>query len=468
MHSESRARWPYFPVFLKLEGERVLLVGGGVVAARKLELLRRAGARVDLVARELSADVKAAVDFGAARFMARNFEPAQLQGCRLAIAATDDTTLNRAVAAAATQLNIPVNVVDDAALSSYVMPAVVDRAPLLVAVGRGGASPVLARRVREKIEALLPAALGGVAAFMQRQRSAIKQRVVAAQRRGLWERFLDSPAVGRLLTHDEAAAEKILDEIAAGRAPRGEVYLVGAGPGDPDLLTLRALRLMQQCDVVLYDRLISPGILDLVRRDAERMFVGKEARRHVVPQDQINAELVRLAQAGKRVLRLKGGDPFIFGRGGEEIDTLAAAGIAFEVVPGITAASGCAAYAGIPLTHRDYAQSCVFVTGHARAGGELELHWDQLARRGQTVVIYMGLQTLPQLCARLIEHGLPADWPAALVEEGTSAAQRVVTATLGDLPSRAIAEQVTGASLVIVGEVVKLHEKLAWFGSRKN
>jgi uroporphyrin-III C-methyltransferase/precorrin-2 dehydrogenase/sirohydrochlorin ferrochelatase len=241
------------------------------------------------------------------------------------------------------------------------------------------------------------------------------------------------------------------------------VYLVGAGPGDPDLLTFRALRLMQQCDVVLYDRLVSAGVMDLVRRDAERIFVGKARNQHAVPQDEINAELVRHAQAGKRVLRLKGGDPFIFGRGGEEIETLMAHGVAFQVVPGVTAASGCAAYAGIPLTHRDYAQSCIFVTGHARKDGKLELHWDQLARRGQTVVFYMGLQTLPQICAALVEHGLPLTWPAAVVVDGTSLSQQVITGTLGDLPTKVASADISRPSLLMVGEVVRLREKLDWF-----
>ncbi|MGH8481296.1 MAG: siroheme synthase CysG, partial [Nevskiaceae bacterium] len=288
-------------------------------------------------------------------------------------------------------------------------------------------------------------------------------------RRAATEQFLDGVGAQRLLAGDAASAERTLDQLLAGRAPQGEVYLVGAGPGDPDLLTFRALRLMQQADVVLHDRLVAPKILDLVRRDAERIFVGKGPKQHELSQQDINALLVKLAREGKRVLRLKGGDPFIFGRGGEEIDTLAAQGIAFQVVPGITAANGCAAYAGIPLTHRDYAQSVTFVTGHARQDGALSLDWPSLARRGQTVVFYMGRGSLPDLCAQLVRHGLPADWPAALVEEGTSRRQRVVAGTLGTLPAEVARAGVSGASLVIVGEVVKLRERLRWFegeGSR--
>ena len=303
---------------------------------------------------------------------------------------------------------------------------------------------------------------------MERNRKRIQQRLGKDERRKVWEAFLDGPGPERLLADDEAGAAIELESLMRGEVPRGEVYLVGAGPGDPDLLSFRALRLMQQCDVVLYDRLIPQGILDLVRRDAQRLFVGKARNQHAVPQEEINQELVRLAQQGKRVLRLKGGDPFIFGRGGEEIETIAAAGIPFQVVPGVTAASGCAAYAGIPLTHRDYAQSVIFVTGHARADGVLNLHWDQLARKGQTVVIYMGLNTLPQLCQQLMAHGLPPDWPAAFIEEGTSARQRVVAATLADLPVQAAAAAPKGATLVIVGEVVKLREKLRWFRASQN
>ncbi|SFF40519.1 uroporphyrin-III C-methyltransferase / precorrin-2 dehydrogenase / sirohydrochlorin ferrochelatase [Fontimonas thermophila] len=460
----SPTPWPYYPVFMRLRGERVLLVGGGEVAVRKLRLLLRAGARPALVAAQLHDEVRQLCAEGAVHHIGEHFTPLQLAGARLVIAATSDAELNQRVAAAAQQAGVPVNVVDDAALSSFVTPSVVDRAPLLVAISTGGAAPVLARRLRERIEAWLPTGYGRLAAFMHRWRETVYTRLDGAARRALWERFLDSRAVERVLSGDEATAERDLQQMIEGRHPGGEVYLVGAGPGDPDLLTFKALRLMQQCDVVLYDRLISPQVLDLVRRDAQRIFVGKARSRHSLPQEEINAELVRLAKAGLRVLRLKGGDPFIFGRGGEEIDTLMAHGIPFQVVPGITAASGCAAYAGIPLTHRDYAQTCIFITGHARKDGQLNLPWDQLARRGQTVVVYMGLSTLPQIAARLIEHGLPSDWPAAMIEQGTSPEQRVVVGTLGTLPQAVAATGFSAASLLIVGEVVRLRERLAWYG----
>lgn len=454
----------HFPIFLRLQDQRVLIVGGGEVAARKLRLLRAAGAQVEIVARTLNEEIAELHASGAVRHVGDLFEPAQLQGCRLAVAATDDAALNNEVSRAAQTLGIPVNVVDDPAASTYITPSIVQRDPVTIAISTDGAAPVLARRLRERLEALLPSAYGRLGAFMGRQRAQVKALPVEARRK-LWEDFLDGPGPERLFIGDEAAAAIELESLLQGKPPRGEVYLVGAGPGAPDLLTFRALRLMQQADVVLYDRLVSPAILELVRRDAERLFVGKRRNQHTVPQDEINAELVRLAQSGKRVLRLKGGDPFIFGRGGEEIEQLAAAGIPFQVVPGVTAASGCSAYAGIPLTHRDYAQACIFVTGHARADGTLKLHWDQLAKAGQTVVIYMGLATLPELCRQFVAHGLPADWPAAVVEHGTSAQQRVIAATLGDLPARVAEAAFSGPTLVIVGEVVKLRERLRWFGA---
>ena len=449
----------YFPIFLKLKNARVYVVGGGEVALRKIRLLTSAGAQVEISAAEVLPDI---LKLPGVTHVGFRFEPWRIQGCRLVIAATDDAALNRAVASAADSANIPVNVVDDPAPSSFITPSIVDRDPVLVAISTGGAAPVLARRLREKLESLIPETTGRLARFMQVQRERIKA-LPQGLRRKVWEKFLDGAGAEAAMRGDEEAAASEVLNLIAGRAPQGEVYLVGAGPGDPDLLTFRALRLMQQADVVLHDRLVSAQILERVRRDAERIFVGKGPKQHEYSQEEINALLVKLAQEGKRVLRLKGGDPFIFGRGGEEIETLAQHGVAFQVVPGITAANGCAAYAGIPLTHRDYAQSCVFVTGHAQKDGTLGLNWDQLARRGQTVVIYMGLGSLPQLCAQLMQHGLPANWPAALIEEGTSPQQRVVTGTLGDLPAKVVQASVRGASLVIVGEVVKLRERLNWY-----
>jgi uroporphyrin-III C-methyltransferase/precorrin-2 dehydrogenase/sirohydrochlorin ferrochelatase len=453
----------YFPVFLNLNGRAVLIVGAGEVALRKIRLLLPTGAQILVVGRELHPEIQSLAATNHLKYISQDFDIEQILSCTLVIAATDDHALNQRVAAAAQARNIPVNVVDDAQLSSFITPAIINRAPLQIAISTGGAGPVLARRLRERLETMLPANYGRIAAFMGRMRPRVKDAQTKDARRGVWEQFVDGTGAERMLQGDEAGAERELERILGGEARSGEVYLVGAGPGDPDLLTFRALRLMQQCDVVLYDRLVSPAIMELVRRDAERLFVGKKRNQHTVPQDEINLELVRLAQAGKRVLRLKGGDPFIFGRGGEEIEKLAEHGIPFQVVPGVTAAAGCAAYAGIPLTHRDYAQACVFVTGHARADGKLSLNWRMLARKGQTVVIYMGLHTLPNLCQQLMAYGLPADWPAALIEEGTTPQQRVIAATLGDLPQKVSAANVTGASLVIVGEVVKLREQLQWF-----
>lgn len=452
------ADWPHFPLFLRLQDETVLVVGGGEVALRKARLLRKAGARLRVVAREVHPELLADPQ---AQWVASSFDPAQLEGVRLVVAATDDAELNAEVATAAERRGIWVNVVDDPQLSRVITPSIIDRAPILIAIGSSGTAPVLARRLREQIESWVPAGLGRLAEFMGARRERVKLALAPARRRDLWERFLDGPGAEAVLRQDEARADQEWRQLLeAPETPRGTVYLVGAGPGDPDLLTFKALRLMQACDVVLYDRLIPPAILDLVRRDAERVFVGKQRDRHTLPQAEINAELLRRAQAGQRVLRLKGGDPFIFGRGGEEIEPLARAGIPFVVVPGITAASGCAASAGIPLTHRDYAQTCLFVTGHARADGVLSLPWDTLARRGQTVVVYMGLATLDTLCRRFIEHGLPGSWPAAVVVKGTQPDQRVIAAPLEALAMRVAEAQVEGAALLIVGEVVQLHTLL--------
>lgn len=454
--------WPYFPLFFRLRAQNVLMVGGGEVALRKARLLLRAGARLRLVAREVHADFAA---LGVARH-AEQFDPSQVEGCALVIAATDNAALNRQIAAAAQACGVPVNVVDDAQASTVITPAIVDRAPLMLAISSAGDAPMLARRVRQQIEQLIDQATGRLARYIGSRRRAQHMDMAVDARRKLWEAFLDGPGATAAMRGDEDAADAELARLQQGGAEQGQVWLVGAGPGDPDLLTLRALRRMQQADVVLYDNLVAPEVLDLVRRDAERIYVGKRRSQHTLPQEDINSLMVRLARDGQRVLRLKGGDPFIFGRGGEEIAELASHGITFEVVPGITAASGCAAYAGIPITHRDHAQAAIFLTGHPRADGTLDLHWDMLARRGQTLCIYMGLNSLAQSCAALRAHGLPDDWPAAVVSRATLPEQQVVTGTLASLPQRVAEAGISGQTLVIVGEVVRLREQLAWFAGQ--
>lgn len=455
----------YLPLFHKLQGGRVLVVGGGEIALRKARLLADAGAALRVVAPEVDGQLAALAREGGGEVLVRGYQASDLEGCRLVIAATDDSALNAQVSAEAQARSLPVNVVDAPALCTVIFPAIVDRSPLVVAVSSGGDAPVLARLIRAKLEAWIPSAYGELAGLAARFRHKVKALYPDVnQRRGFWESVFQGPVAERQLAGQGAEAERLLQAMVDGAPVQqgGEVYLVGAGPGDPDLLTFRALRLMQQADVVLYDRLVAPAIIEMCRRDAERIYVGKRRADHAVPQDKINRLLVDLARQGKRVLRLKGGDPFIFGRGGEEIEELADEGIPFQVVPGITAASGCSAYGGIPLTHRDYAQSVRFVTGHLKDGTS-NLPWDDLVAPSQTLVFYMGLVGLPTICAELIRHGRAASTPAALVQQGTTRNQRVFTGTLADLPELVARHEVHAPTLVIVGEVVQLREKLAWF-----
>lgn len=453
------------PLFHRVRGETCVLIGAGNVARRKLELLLAAGAALKVVAPECNEEFTRLAGEGRLTLVQRRFQAGDLDGAVLAVAATPHALVNRAVFRAARARGIPVNVVDQPELCTVTFPAVVDRDPVCIAIGTGGASPVLARLLRTRLEAELPGRTGELAALAREFRAPVRERIAdATARRGFWEAVLQGQVAELIYSGRPQAArrqlERQLDAASRAQTRVGEVYLVGAGPGDPDLLTFRALRLMQQADVVLYDRLVAAPILALVRRDAERIYVGKRAGMHAVPQQDINARLVEYARAGQRVLRLKGGDPFLFGRGGEEIATLAAQGIPFQVVPGVTAASGCAAYAGIPLTHRDHAQLCVFVTGHLK-DGSVDLPWPQLVALGGTLVVYMGLGALAEICGALIAHGKDPATPAAVVAEGTTLRQQIVTAPLCDLATAA--QGLPGPALIIVGGVVGLHETLSWF-----
>ncbi|WP_338889769.1 siroheme synthase CysG [Aeromonas rivipollensis] len=454
----------YLPIFCRLDNKPVLLVGGGEVAARKARLLLDAGARLTLVSPALDPELATLAADGEIEWLATEFEPAQLAGKWLVVAATDRREVNALVYQSANLARIFANVVDDPKRSSFIMPSIIDRSPLMVAISSGGKAPVLARLLREKLEALLPQHLGAVATFAGSLRDRVKARFASmGERRQFWERLLGADRLGQALARgDHASAHQLADSLFADESQSaGEVVLVGAGPGDPGLLTLHALRQMQQADLVVYDRLVSDEVMALVRRDARRIFVGKQAGNHCVPQEGINQLLLDEAKKGQRVVRLKGGDPFIFGRGGEELETLVGSGVGFQVVPGITAASGCAAYAGIPLTHRDHAQSVRFVTAHGK-GGARDLDWPLLARDRQTLVFYMGLSSCATIREQLLAHGKGGDTPVALIERGTQPSQRVIRGTLDQLPELAIG--VESPALIMVGSVVTLADQLAWFG----
>jgi uroporphyrin-III C-methyltransferase/precorrin-2 dehydrogenase/sirohydrochlorin ferrochelatase len=444
-----------------------LVAGAGRVAARRIQRLLAAGAEITVVAPRAVEPVRALAASGRIRWHQQTIATTGVSGYFLVIAATDDAQANADLARAARAVGIPVQRVDAAADSDFLLPAIVERGALQIAISSDGYAPVLSRRLRAQLETWLPPAYGDLIDLAARFRARVKQALPVAERRHFWRRVFDGPIAEKVFAGrpDEAAAdlEVALAGAGAGRAAdAGEVYLVGAGPGDPDLLTFRALRLMQRADVVLYDSLVAPAIVALAAPEAKRIHVGKRAARPTASQPDINTLMIDYARAGHRVLRLKGGDPFVFGRGGEEIAELAAANVAFQIVPGITAANGCAAYAGIPLTHRDYAQSVIFVTGHARAG-ELKLSWPELARPGQTVVFFMARRNLPVICAALRAHGLAAGTPAALVIEGTTARQRLLVGTLADLPEKVAQQAIAGPALLIVGEVVRLNETLGWF-----
>lgn len=452
----------HLPIFCQLRDRDCLLVGGGDVAERKARLLLDAGARLTVNSRQFTPQFQVWAEAQMLTLAQGDFNPALLDNCWLAIAATDDEVVNQQVSEAAESRRIFCNVVDAPRQASFIMPSIIDRSPLMVAVSSGGTSPVLARLLREKLESLLPLHLGQIARYAGQLRSRVKKQfATVGERRRFWEKLFVNDRLAQSLANDDRQAvadttEQLLNEPLE---HRGEVVLVGAGPGDAGLLTLKGLQQIQQADVVVYDRLVSDDIMNLVRRDADRLFVGKRAGYHCVPQEEINQILLREAQSGKRVVRLKGGDPFIFGRGGEELETLCAAGIPFSVVPGITAASGCSAYSGIPLTHRDFAQGVRLITGHLKTGSDLD--WQNLAAEKQTLVFYMGLNQAAAIREKLIAHGMAADMPAAIVENGTAVNQKVVTGTLDRLDI--LAQQMASPALIIVGRVVALRDKLNWF-----
>lgn len=464
----------FLPLFHNLKCRRVIVIGGGEIALRKVRLVAEADAFITIVAKEYCADLIEMRDTNAKKgihnleLITAPYEQKYIENnpdAVLVIAATNDPELNREVSKHAQQAHMLSNVVDDPGYSTVIFPSIVDRSPIQIAISSGGDAPVLVRLIRTQLESLFPAGMSKLAALAGSFREKVKAKFSnGADRKAFWEEVFGGPIAEQAYSNNLEEAERLLkDKLdTTEEFKTGEVYLIGGGPGDPDLLTFKAIRLMQQADIVLYDRLVSKPVLNLVRRDATRIYVGKTAGDHPITQENINQKMVDYALEGNRVVRLKGGDPFIFGRGGEELETLAEQGIPFQVVPGITAASGCASYAGIPLTHRDHAQSVRFVAGHHRSG-KLELNWQELVQPNQTLVFYMGLNGLEAICEKLQAHGLDTETPIALIEKGTSDRQRVFTGNLDTLPNIVRQAEAKAPTLIIVGTVVSLHQKLDWF-----
>jgi len=457
----------YLPFFLALQEKRAVVVGGGEIAARKARRLLDGGMVVSIVAPDIAATTRQLATQRQCTIVQRKFKDSDIKGATIVVAATDQRLLNQRIAALSKAQGIWVNTADDIEDANLIFPSLLQRSPLQIAICASGAAPSLARLLRRYLEGCIPSGYAQLAELLGRYRAQVKQKYPDLnRRRAFWDtvlrgRIADAVFAGRYRA-GEAGLVALLESPQRSDQPIGEVYLVGAGPGDPDLLTLKALRLMQQADVVVYDRLVSDSIHQLLRPDIEKIYAGKQPAQHAMPQEAINRLLVDLAKQGKKVLRLKGGDPFIFGRGGEEIATLLEEGIAFQIVPGITAALGCAAYSGIPLTHRDYAHSCIFVTGH-RKNRDANLDWELLAKPNQTLVFYMGLLGLEAICAELIAHTMPADTPVALIMHGTLADQKVIVGELSDIVARVQKAAIKPPTLVIVGQVVKLYNKLQWY-----
>ncbi len=458
----------YLPLHHNFTGRCCLVIGGGAVAGKRARRVMEAGGRVDLIAIDAGDELKDRVLAGGGAVALRAFAPGDVGGgYALVVAATDDHAVNRRVAAEARRKGVAVNVANDASLCDVVFPLTIDRDPVTITVASGAASPTLTRLLGNRINSLVPGGYGELARLVGRFRRRAQEKIPDTGRRiRFWENILQGVVAESVFSGKTAEAENLLAQaLESPQAVQeaGEVYLIGAGPGDPDLLTLRAFRLLQQADVVLYDRLVAPQILEGLNADTERVYVGKQRAGHSVAQRDINQMLIDYARRGRRVARLKGGDPFIFGRGGEEIARLAGAGIPFQVIPGITAASGCACYAGIPLTHRDHAQSVRFVTGQLR-DGSVNLDWKSLVAPGQTLVFYMSLVGLPIICENLLKFGLDAKLPVALIEKGTTLQQKVYVSTLGEMQSVLERNEVHAPTIFIAGSVVSLRRDLDWFG----
>ena len=452
-----------FPIFLEIKNKPVLVIGGGDIALRKIKLLIKSKPNLKVVAKNFCEEILDLKDRYSIDIIQKDFHPDDIEFPMIIIAATNNKLLNKQIAQIGGKKKIPVNVVDQPALCTFTMGSIVERGSLVVSISSSGKAPVLVRQLREKIEMMIPDAYKDLVDLAGSLRDKVKKSIkINNKRRIFWEKFFDVENIQSFLNQNKTLTKKFNSLLRSMKNNTGEVYLVGAGPGERDLLTIRALHLMQKCDVCIFDNLVSDEVIELVRRDADMIFAGKKRDQHTFSQEKINDLLVKYAKKGKKVLRLKGGDPFIFGRGGEEIESLMSHKINFQVVPGISAANGVAAYAGIPLTHRDYAQSCLFLTGHFK-DGKIYFDWPKLITEKQTLVIYMGLLSLPDFIKELVEHGQNKTMPVAVIQSGTTSAQRVIVGNIGNIKGKVVRSKIKSPALVIIGEVVKLRDQLKWF-----
>jgi uroporphyrin-III C-methyltransferase / precorrin-2 dehydrogenase / sirohydrochlorin ferrochelatase len=454
-----------FPIFINLKKKPVTVIGGGDIALRKVRLLLKAGPNITVISKEICKDLKELLMEDNHKILQKSFHEDDLKTPALIIAATNNAKTNKRISTYAQRENILINVVDQPKLCTFTMGSIVERDSLVVSISSGGKAPVLVRRIREKIETLLPQSYAELVRLSGSLRAIVKKKIQSGiKRRIFWEEFFESDYVQNFILLPKKLDLRLFNKILLGMKSKkiGEVFLVGAGPGERDLLTIRALHLMQKCDICIYDNLVSKDILELVRRDADLVYAGKKQDQHTLSQDKINSLLIKFAKQGKKVLRLKGGDPFIFGRGGEEIESLMKNKILFQVVPGITAASGIASYSGIPLTHRDHAQSCLFLTGHIK-DGVINFEWSKLIVENQTLVVYMGLLSLDELVKKLLHHGMTKKMPIAIIESGTTAKQKVVIGELSNIKSKVNKAKIKSPALIIIGTVVNLRSKLNWF-----
>ena len=452
-----------FPIFLDIKDKPVLVIGGGDIAYRKIKLLIKSKPNIKVVAKKVCSEILDLEEKFTIKIEKKEFHVDDIEFPIIIIAATNDKSLNKQIAKEGLRKKIPVNVVDQPSLCTFTMGSIVERGSLVISISSSGKAPVLVRHLREKLEKLIPDSYKELVDLAGKLREKVKKTIkIDNKRRIFWEKFFDIENINSILKNKKTLTTKFNSLLDSMKDKTGEVYLVGAGPGERDLLTIRALHLMQKCDVCIYDNLVSDEVVELVRRDADMIFAGKKRDQHTFSQEKINHYLVKYAKKGKKVLRLKGGDPFIFGRGGEEIESLMSHKINFQVVPGISAANGVAAYAGIPLTHRDYAQSCLFLTGHFK-DGKIDFDWPKLITNKQTVVIYMGLLSLPDFIKQLVEHGQKKTMPIAVIERGTTDSQRVIQGNIGNIINKIARSKIKSPALIIIGEVVKLRSQLKWF-----